>query len=170
MRPELLPYILEIYSSGRDIEFAEAMVGACDNKVGADRLWKFVEDPETAPLVRTICMAHLLNRDELHVWSHITEQDIETIANSMPAHVVHWKTLLLKYTGKSRSALMRDTFPERHKFKALFRECIEIYTLKEQQRIELRERNRSTKRFPGKPRLKPAIVHKLKPCKTSRYA
>ena len=148
MRPGLLPFILEIYASGKDLEFSEAMVDACDSKEGTDRLWEFVEDPKTAPLVRTICIAHLLNRNELRVWSLITEQDIETVAASMPAHVVHWKILLFKYTGQPPIFLKNDTFPERHKFKALFRECIQTYTLKEQQRIQLREKQILDQTFP----------------------
>lgn len=127
MRPRLLPYVLNIYASGQDIEFAEAMVNACESQKGTEALWDIAANPETKPLVRTICLAHLLNRDQLWVWAEITPEDIETISSSMPAHVVHWKTLLLKYSGETQSALKNDTFPERHKFKALFRECIRIY-------------------------------------------
>ncbi|MDF7800199.1 hypothetical protein P4C99_12040 [Pontiellaceae bacterium B1224] len=138
MRPSVLPYILEIYSTGQNIEFPEAMIGACDSDAGTARLWKYVDDPETDEFVRTICMAHLLNRDQLRVWSEITDEDIEFISASMPAHVVHWKTLLLKYTGETQSAFRNDTFPERHKFKALFRECIDMYKLKEEQRQQMK--------------------------------
>lgn len=138
MRPSVLPYVLEIYSTGQNIEFAEAMIGACKSGEGTARLWKFVDDPETDPFVRTICMAHLLNRDQLRVWSEITDADIELISASMPAHVVHWKTLLLKYTGRTQKAFKHDTFPERHKFKALFRECIQMYKLKEEQRMQMK--------------------------------
>ncbi len=134
MRPRLLPYVLEIYAQGRDIEFSAAMVAACNGPDGIVRLWKFVDAPETDPFTRTICMAHLLNRDQLAVWSEITEADIEVISTSVPAHVVHWKTLLLKHTGGTQAAFKNDTFPERHKFKALFRECIKMYTRKNQQR------------------------------------
>lgn len=137
MRARLLPYVLDIYSTGRDIEFAAAMVAECDGQEGTARLWKFIEDPKTDPFTRTICMAHLLSRDQLRVWSEITEADIELISASVPAHVVHWKTLLLKYTGGTQAAFKNDTFPERHKFKALFRECIQMYTLKEQDRTQL---------------------------------
>jgi hypothetical protein len=157
MRPRLIPYILEIYTRGEDIEFAAAMIAACDSKEGTARLWKFIEDPETDPFARTICMAHLLNRDQLKVWSLITADDIELISASMPAHVVHWKTLLLKYTGKTQAAFKKDTYPERHKFKALFRECIKMYTLKERQRTQFQKR----KRFPSMANRKPAIVHIL---------
>ncbi len=142
MRHQLIPYMLEIYISGRDIEFAEAMIDECDSPEGTALLWKIAEDPETDPFARTICMAHLLNRDQLRVWSEVTEKDIELISASMPAHVVHWKTLLLKYTGRTQSAFKNDTFPERHKFKALFRECIKTYTLKEQQRAQVQKDSR----------------------------
>jgi len=162
MRTSLLPYVLEIYGSGDDIEFAEAMVNACDSKEATDLLWKIAEDPKTKPLIRTICLAHLLNRHQLWVWSEITEQDIDTIATSMPAHVVHWKTLLLRDTGQPRSVFKNDPYPERYKFKALFRQCIETYTLKEQQRKRLRQQTRSAKRFPSMARAKPAIFSPLK--------
>ncbi|MDF7824146.1 hypothetical protein P4B35_08995 [Pontiellaceae bacterium B12227] len=139
MRPRLIPYILEIYTSGQDIEFAEAMIDACDSQKGTDYLWEIALDDETPQLTRTICLAHLLNRDQLRAWTEITEEDIESINTSMPAHVVHWKHLLVKYLGLTHAYLNKDTFPERHKFKAAMRKCIQQYSVQEEYRKKITE-------------------------------
>lgn len=138
MRPRLIPYMLDIYASAKDLEFAEAMIDACQEPKATALLWEIALDEETDQLVRTICLAHLLNRDELRAWTKITNEDIESINRSMPAHVVHWKHLLVKHTGVTHAYLNKDTYPERHKFKATFRECIEMYSLKEQEREQLK--------------------------------
>ncbi len=151
MRPRLIPFVLEVYASGKDIEFAEAMLDACREQKASDMLWEIALNPETQPLVRTICFAQLLNRDDLRVWSEITEADIEVINTSMPAHVVHWKHLLVKHSGITHAYLNKDTYPERHKFKAAFRDCIEMYKLKEQQREQLNSSYRSDQTFPSQP-------------------
>ncbi|MEI6891918.1 MAG: hypothetical protein V5783_07080 [Pontiella sp.] len=130
MKPKLLPYILEIYTAGYDIAFAEAMVGACDSPKATEKLWEIAHAEETPPLTRTISLAHLLNRNQLRAWSEVTPEDIEVISASMPAHVVHWKHLLVKNLGLTHAYLNKDTFPERHKFKAAMRKCIQQYTLK----------------------------------------
>lgn len=134
MRPRLIPLMLDMYADGKDIEFAEAMINSCVDPKATALLWETARDPESDPLVRTICLAHLVNRDELKAWTVITEEDIEVINTSMPAHVVHWKHLLVKNSGVTHAYLNKDTFPERHKFKAVFRQCIESYTLKEKAR------------------------------------
>ena len=84
MKPQLIPYILEIYTTGHDIEFAEAMINACDSQKGTDRLWAIALDEKTQPFTRTICLAHLLNRDQLRAWAEVTNEDIEVISASMP--------------------------------------------------------------------------------------
>lgn len=148
MRPSLIPYMLEVYASAQDIEFAEAMIDACQEQKATDLLWEIALDDETDQLVRTICLAHLLNRDELRAWTEITEEDIESISMSMPAHVVHWKHLLVKYVGVTHAYLNKDTFPERHKFKATFRKCIEMYKVKEQHRKQLKTQYLKDEEFP----------------------
>jgi hypothetical protein len=137
MRPRLIPYMLEIYSSGQNIEFAEAMLDACQGPKATERLWEIALTQETEPLVRTICLAHLLNRDQLRAWSEVTDEDIEVISASMPAHVVHWKHLLVKHLGLTYVYLNKDTFPERHKFKAAMRQCKEQYSVREDQRKKI---------------------------------
>ena len=148
MRPRLIPYMLDIYSSGKDIEFAEAMIDACRDPKATHRLWEIALADDTDPQVRTICLAQLLNRGELRVWSEITEEDIEVINTSMPAHVIHWKHLLVKHADVTHAYLNKDTFPERHKFKATFR-CIEMYQLKEEQRESLNRKYRTETTFPS---------------------
>ncbi|QBG49067.1 hypothetical protein EGM51_17295 [Verrucomicrobia bacterium S94] len=148
MRPRLIPYMLEIYASGHDIEFAEAMIDSCQEQKATDLLWEIALNEETKPLVRTICLAHLLNRDELRAWTEITDEDIEVISASMPAHVVHWKHLLVKYVGVTHAYLNKDTFPERHKFKATFRRCIEMYKVKEADRKKIQTKYLSEEEFP----------------------
>ena len=137
MKPRLIPYILDIYTSGQDIEFAEAMIDACDSQKGTERLWEIALNEKTHPFTRTICLAHLLNRDQLRAWTEVTNEDIEVISASMPAHVVHWKHLLVKYLGLTHSYFNKDTFPERHKFKAAMRQCIQQYTVKEEYRKKI---------------------------------
>lgn len=149
MRPRLIPDMLDIYSSGKDIEFAEAMIDSCRDPKATRRLWEIALADDTDPRVRTICLAHLLNRDELRAWSEITEADIEIISASMPAHVVHWKHLLVKHAGVTHAYLNKDTFPERHKLKATFRRCIEMYRLKEEQREVLNRKYRTEETFPS---------------------
>ena len=149
MRPRLIPFMLEIYSTAQDIEFAEAMINSCDSQKATDLLWEIALHEETEPLVRTISLAHLLNRDELRAWTEITEEDIDVISASMPAHVVHWKHLLVKYVGVTHAYLNKDTFPERHKFKATFRRCIEMYKLKEENRKKLKTQYLSEEEFPS---------------------
>lgn len=143
MRPRLIPAMIELYASGRDIEFAEAMIDSSRGPKATERLWQIALADDTEPLQRTICLAHLLNRDELRAWSEITEEDIEVISASMPAHVVHWKHLLVKHAGVTHAYLNKDTFPERHKFKAVFRKCIEMYRVKEEEREALNAKYRS---------------------------
>jgi hypothetical protein len=148
MRPSLLPFALNIYATGQDIEFAEAMVSACQGPKAIEILWEIAQAEDTPPIMRTICLAHLLNRDQLWVWGQITEEDIDTICVAMPAHVVHWKHLLVKYTGKSYRYFRNDTYPERHKFRALFHECIETYEMREE-RKKLLEIQHSSKTVPS---------------------
>jgi hypothetical protein len=143
MKPRLIPYILDIYSSGQNIEFAEAMIDECDSQKATERLWKIARDEETQPLTRTICLAHLLNRDQLRAWAEMTDEDIEVISASMMAHVVHWKHLLVKHLGLTHSHFNKDTFPERHKFKAAMRQCIQQYSIKEQSRQKQNQQNGS---------------------------
>ncbi|MDF7808245.1 hypothetical protein P4E94_12400 [Pontiellaceae bacterium B12219] len=146
MRPSLIPFALEIYATGNDIEFAEAMIASCDSDKATAMLWDIAQAEDTDPLIRTICMAHLLNRDQLWVWGQITDEDIETICGAMPAHVVHWKHILIKYSGKTHRYFKNDTYPERHKFRALFRECIETYEQKEEYRelLNIQHSSRTT--------------------------
>jgi hypothetical protein len=148
MRPSLIPFALDIYATGEDIEFAEAMVAAADSDKATEMLWDIAQAEDTPPIVRTICLAHLLNRDQLWVWGQITDEDIDTICEAMPAHVVHWKHILIKYSGKTHRYFRNDTFPERHKFRALFHECIETYELKEEHR-ELLKIQQSSKIDPA---------------------
>ena len=143
MRPRLIPYMLEVYSSGQDIEFAEAMIDACDSPKATERIWSIALNEQTQPLVRTICLAHLLNRNQLQAWTEVTDEDIEVISASMPAHVVHWKHLLVKYLGITHAYLNKDTFPERHKFKAAMRQCREQYTVQEAYRKKLNQEHTS---------------------------
>ena len=66
-------------------------------KIMRPRLIPNVLDEETEPLTRTICLAHLLNRNQLRAWTEVIDNDIKIISTSIPAHVVHWKHLLVKY-------------------------------------------------------------------------
>lgn len=149
MRPHLIPYMLEIYASAQDIEFAEAMIDSCKEQKATELLWKIARDENTDSLIRTICLAHLLNRDQLQAWTEITETDIENINTSMPAHVVHWKHLLVKHIGVTHAYLNKDTYPERHKFKATFRRCIQTYKQKEAERKKINEQFISNETFPS---------------------
>lgn len=127
MNTHLLPYVLERYRDERDIQFTVAMIGRCQTKEDNDILWATARDPRSRQQIRIICMANLLSRGYVEVWGEITEVDMEVIAVSMPVHIVHWRQLMLQYSGRSSNFLRRDTYPERHRFKALFRECIEKY-------------------------------------------
>ena len=137
MCTKLLPYVLSSYRDERDIQFTVAMLGVCRTAKDHAILWETARADSTDQEVRIICMAQLLSRDQLKVWGEITEKDIEMIAHSMPVHIVHWKYLLLKYSGSPPSVLNRDTFPERHKFKALFRDCLEKHRANETRRLML---------------------------------
>lgn len=134
MSTKLLPYILGNYRDERDIQFTIAMIAACRTADDNIILWDTVRNTPTGQQIRIVCMSQLLSRGFLEVWSEITEADIEMISSAMPVHVVYWKNLLLQYSGKPSKVLSKDTYPERHKFKALFRECIRKYKAEEEKR------------------------------------
>lgn len=127
MDTKLLPYVLSRYRDERDIQFTAAMIGICRTKADNDILWFTARDATSRQQIRIICLANLLSRGYVEVWGEVTEADMEVIAVSMPVHIVHWRQLMLQYSGRSSNFLRRDTYPERHRFKALFRECIEKY-------------------------------------------
>lgn len=131
MDPKLLPYILSSYRDESDIEFTVAMIGLCQAHEDNDVLRAAVQDESLGRQVRIICMAQLFGRGYIDILGEVTDEDIEMIAISMPVHIIHWKQLLLNYSGKPRSLLNRDTFPERRIFKALFRDCISLHNVRE---------------------------------------
>jgi hypothetical protein len=131
MCTELLPYVLESYRDERDIQFTAAMIGKCRSKADNEILLETARTSPPGEQIRIVCMTQLLNRGHFHVWEEITEDDINMIALSMPVHIVHWRQLMLQYRGRPAYVLRRDTYPERHRFKALLRDCIEKYKAQE---------------------------------------
>jgi hypothetical protein len=138
MQPSLLPFILQIYSEGVDVKFAESMVNSCRGIEANNTLKEISREQGVDPMIRTICLAHLLSRDRLEAWSEITEQDIDSICNSPPHHVVFWKTLLLRNTGYTYRAFNGDVHPVRRRFRKVFHECIDMY---EERQLRKKMRN-----------------------------
>ena len=135
MNTRLLPFVLSRYRDERDIQFTVAMIGRCRSTEDNDIPWSTARDANSRQQVRIICLANLLSRGYVEVWGEMTENDMEIIAVSMPVHIVHWRQLMLQYSGRSSNFLRKDTYPERHRFKALFRECIEKYRADQTQQM-----------------------------------
>ncbi|WP_372796636.1 hypothetical protein, partial [Pontiella sp.] len=47
MRPRLIPAMIELYASGRDIEFAEAMIDSSRGPKATERLWQIALADDT---------------------------------------------------------------------------------------------------------------------------
>ena len=134
-----LPYVLDNYRDERDIAFTVAMISVCRSAKDNRILWDRVHNIPPGEQIRVICMAQLLVRGFFEVWDEIDQADIDMIATGMPVHIVHWKNLLLQYSGKPDTFLRKDTYPERHKFRSLFRECIRQYQKDQEKRPTQRE-------------------------------
>ncbi len=142
MSSKSLPYLLD--RDERDIPFTVAMINVSRKSQDNQVLWAIVRDTPPGQQIRVVCMAQLLGRGVFSVWAEIQQADIDMIATAMPVHIVHWKNLLLQYSGKPDTFLKRDTYPERHKFRALFRECIEKYESDAARRKTLKDKRQST--------------------------
>ncbi len=135
MNTRLLPYVLDRYRDDRDVQFTVSMIAKCQSGEANRILWDKAVSSPPGSQIRVVCMAALLTRNQFKAWGEITDEDIEMIAVSMPVHIVHWRQILLKYSGAPMRSLAKDSYPERHKFKALFRECLEKYKAQETLRM-----------------------------------
>lgn len=156
MNSALLPDVMNNYRDERDVQFTAAMIGACQDAKANRFLWETTRNNPPATQLRIISMASLLTRDQFDVWAELTQEDIDMIVLSMPVHVVHWRQILLKYSGRTKRFLRRDTFPERHKLRALFKECQERYKADETQRM-LNEQKRKLSKL-SCPALSPLVT------------
>lgn len=161
MHSKLLPYILNSYRNESDIQFTVAMIGLCTSHEDNDTLRAFARDPSTAQQVRIICMAQLFSRGYIDILGDVTDEDIEMIASSMPVHIIHWKQLLVHYSGRPRSCLYNDPLPERRRFKALFRDCIELHDIKEAKKRLLEKKAASSMQNLAESTTEPATPVKL---------
>lgn len=135
MSTKSLKYVLEQYRDERDVEFTVGMISVSRTGKDTALLWQTVRNNPPGTQVRVVCMAQLLQRGFFDVWDEIQKGDIDMLATSMPIHICHWRNILIQYSGRPSRYLAHDTFPERYKFKALFRECIEKYHIEETKRL-----------------------------------